>query len=115
MFLISSVVLQLQRNILATNPRVTRFRIDWNDGENSENVPPTQIGGESNQMTFGSTADIMQKMAETSNSGFAMPITNGASNDKVVLGASSTDSNSMDVGAGGDTKPSTSEAEAMDM
>jgi len=36
---------KLQRNILATNPRVTKFKINWDGGsdgasENSENVPP---------------------------------------------------------------------------
>jgi histone chaperone ASF1 len=34
---------KLQRNILATNPRVTKFKINWADGnalENSENQPP---------------------------------------------------------------------------
>lgn len=33
---------KLVRNILATNPRVTRFKIDWDDQEavNQENVPP---------------------------------------------------------------------------
>jgi len=33
----------LQRNILATNPRVTKFKINWADGtpiENAENQPP---------------------------------------------------------------------------
>jgi len=47
--------LQLQRNILATCPRVTRFKIDWADmetGEGStENVaPPANTESESNQM-----------------------------------------------------------------
>lgn len=46
---------QLQRNILATCPRVTRFKIDWADmetGEGStENVaPPANTESESNQM-----------------------------------------------------------------
>jgi len=35
---------KLQRNILATNPRVTKFKINWDGSEgaaeNSENVPP---------------------------------------------------------------------------
>lgn len=33
---------KLQRNILATNPRVTRFKIDWDDGNHRdvENLPP---------------------------------------------------------------------------
>lgn len=45
----------LQRSILATCPRVTRFRIDWNDagsaGENSENqAPPGSPQQQNNQM-----------------------------------------------------------------
>lgn len=31
---------KLQRNILATNPRVTKFKINWDSTENNENVPP---------------------------------------------------------------------------
>lgn len=31
---------KLQRNILATNPRVTKFKINWDSAENNENVPP---------------------------------------------------------------------------
>jgi len=34
---------KLVRNILATNPRVTRFKIDWDD--NQENVPPEGVSG----------------------------------------------------------------------
>jgi len=51
---------KLQRNILATNPRVTKFKINW-DGtestvtENSENVPPkrdpNQISDNSQSMS----------------------------------------------------------------
>jgi hypothetical protein len=42
---------QLQRNILATCPRVTRFKIDWGDTEDSENLPPpSNTENESNQM-----------------------------------------------------------------
>lgn len=44
------------RNILGTKPRVTRFKIDWDDQvsivpENNENVPPAMsTESESNQM-----------------------------------------------------------------
>lgn len=31
---------KLQRNILATNPRVTKFKINWDGADNTENVPP---------------------------------------------------------------------------
>lgn len=50
---------QLTRNILGTKPRVTRFKIDWDDSvsqvpENSENVPPAvSTESESNQMALG--------------------------------------------------------------
>ena len=47
------------RNILATSPRVTRFKIDWDDTqviENGENVPPVHsTGSESNQMAVEKT------------------------------------------------------------
>src|SRR6218665_1585481 len=47
------VFLQLQRNILATCPRVTRFKIDWGDTEASENVAPSMsTESESNQMLY---------------------------------------------------------------
>lgn len=46
--------LQLQRNILASNPRVTRFHINW-DGcsdkmEDSENVDPSPNSSSSSSM-----------------------------------------------------------------
>ena len=45
------IVFQLQRNILATCPRVTRFKIDWGDNEDAENLPPpSNTENESNQM-----------------------------------------------------------------
>jgi histone chaperone ASF1 len=44
---------KLQRNILATCPRVTRFKIDWGDNEGNENVAPSMsTESESNQMAF---------------------------------------------------------------
>lgn len=44
---------KLQRNILATCPRVTRFKIDWGDTEASENVAPSMsTESESNQMLY---------------------------------------------------------------
>lgn len=33
---------KLQRNILATSPRVTRFKIDWDDNPGEENIPPAR-------------------------------------------------------------------------
>lgn len=31
---------KLQRNILGSQPRVTKFKIDWDDAKDSENIPP---------------------------------------------------------------------------
>lgn len=45
---------RLQRNILATSPRVTRFKIDWDDNPGVENIPPSSSNVDSNQM--GTTA-----------------------------------------------------------
>lgn len=50
---------QLVRNILGDKPRVTRFKIDWDDAvsqvpENNENMPPLgNTESESNQMGLG--------------------------------------------------------------
>uniref|UniRef100_T1JK92 Histone chaperone asf1 n=1 Tax=Strigamia maritima TaxID=126957 RepID=T1JK92_STRMM len=33
---------KMHRNILATNPRVTRFKIDWDDNPGDENVAPME-------------------------------------------------------------------------
>jgi len=49
---------KLQRNILATNPRVTKFKINWDDKtENSENVDPkvdsSQMSSENSQSMDG--------------------------------------------------------------
>ncbi|KAH3731186.1 histone chaperone asf1b-B-like [Dreissena polymorpha] len=67
---------KLMRNILATNPRVTRFKIDWDDtvseipAENGENVPPaTNLESESNQMNMlGSRCLEETKLAHNVNS-----------------------------------------------
>lgn len=53
---------KLQRNILATCPRVTRFKIDWDDNPDSENIPPMQnTETESNQMHEGKSNDELLK------------------------------------------------------
>ena len=62
--------LQVERNILATNPRVTRFKIDWDDtaeeaqAADSENVPPMQsTESESNQMAVDNNAGFCKPLA----------------------------------------------------
>ena len=59
----------MTRNILATNPRVTRFKIDWDDNqtENGENIPPeSNLESESNQMCVDS-AQISKTLTEKQN------------------------------------------------
>lgn len=50
---------KLQRNILATNPRVTKFKINWDSADNSENVPPK---GDSNLLSDNSHGDNSQSL-----------------------------------------------------
>ncbi|GAB1601001.1 histone chaperone asf1b-B-like [Argonauta hians] len=54
---------KLQRNILATCPRVTRFKIDWEDShQDSENIPPlNNTDAESNQMYDDRSNDELAK------------------------------------------------------
>lgn len=68
-------ILQVERNILATNPRVTRFKIDWDDTQrtDSENVPPVNnTESESNQMKeaipAGSSKPLASVFSTESNS-----------------------------------------------
>jgi len=75
---------KLQRNILGTQPRVTKFKIDWDDAkengnaandeamENSENVPPNENGEVS--MDAPSTSKCAAPPLESSNSACAMEV-----------------------------------------
>ena len=113
----------MTRNILATCPRVTRFRIDWNDnpseqgtsGENTENHPPTyNTESESNQMgiEMSGGGDSLKSDKEGSN---MMPATNGLS-EKVLVNGSTADGSNMDIGGGFAPKSSDSnEPSAMEM
>ena len=133
----------MTRNILATCPRVTRFRIDWNDnpgaeggavagtsagtsGENTENQPPPyNTESESNQMggiELGGGGDSLKGDKDSSSN--MMPpssISNGfSSSEKVVLNGSTADGSNMDLGGGGGFAPKTStdsreEPSAMEM
>lgn len=55
---------KLVRNILATNPRVTRFKIDWDD--NQENVPP--LASTENTGNVVGTEDSLGPLKPTNNS-----------------------------------------------
>lgn len=66
---------QLQRNILSSAPRVTRFKINWDDNPSSsngveeagydvqENIPPSPQAQNSNNSALG---EIMQAMSDNS-------------------------------------------------
>lgn len=96
---------KLQRNILATCPRVTRFKIDWADAEmgegcSSENVaPPLNTESESNQMMMDSAegppvkpafGSVVEGRGEDSLSSLGAAASNG-----VPAAAVLTDSNQM--------------------
>jgi len=85
---------QLQRNILATCPRVTRFRIDWSDNaENSENVAPQKsTESESNQMNTDASVDGFNKQVEQFMASAAM--STGSADmlkERMLLNAATTD------------------------
>lgn len=57
---------KLQRSILATCPRVTRFRIDWNDVqtmENGENEPPA-VAQENQQVAAESSSNVAPEFSK---------------------------------------------------
>ncbi|XP_033096892.1 histone chaperone asf1b-B-like [Anneissia japonica] len=57
---------KILRNILETNPRVTRFTIDWEQNPNSENIPPASENQQSSssQMNGVSCTDVaMEKLS----------------------------------------------------
>ncbi|ELU15516.1 hypothetical protein CAPTEDRAFT_149983 [Capitella teleta] len=88
---------KLQRNILATCPRVTRFKIDWGDGEGSENVAPvTNTENESNQMAIDASNDSKNFKEETNDAPGKMDAMNTSSipNAPMVAGASFKDCSS---------------------
>lgn len=66
---------RLQRNILATNPRVTRFKIDWDDNPGVENIPPPQPS-DSNQMAASedSVGPLLKAPVLTNDSNHSMEV-----------------------------------------
>lgn len=67
---------KLQRNILATSPRVTRFKIDWDDVKNSD-TSAGKVGIDSNQMQFDHgthSMDAPLKANVTSDSNISMEL-----------------------------------------
>lgn len=65
---------QLQRNILGSQPRVTKFKIDWDDAKDSENIPPSE-NGEGAASSSQNSVDMKPALAvESSNSACAMEV-----------------------------------------
>ena len=68
------LVFQLQRNILGSQPRVTKFKIDWDDAKDSENIPPSE-NGEGATSSSLNAMDMKPTLAtESSNSACAMEV-----------------------------------------
>merc|ERR1712212_1037085 len=49
---------KLQRNILGSQPRVTKFKIDWDDAKDSENIPPSENAASDGASTSQHSADL---------------------------------------------------------
>jgi len=59
---------KLQRNILATNPRVTKFKINWDSTENNENVPPKRDSNQiSDSNSHGENSQSMEAPLKSTN------------------------------------------------
>jgi len=66
---------KLQRNILGSQPRVTKFKIDWDDAKDSENIPPEgteNTGDASTSNAVDLKASMLAEM--NSNSACAMEV-----------------------------------------
>lgn len=91
---------KLQRNILATSPRVTRFKIDWGDGEDGENVPPSgSTESESNQMASDGQATQMKEELTEGNP-FKMDNSNSApvlQSNSLPTSCANVDTNAVDL------------------
>ena len=85
---------KLQRNILATNPRVTRFKIDWDDSPSSQGT--TALSGLNlNKETNGLNGSAKSNGPAKELSG---PISAGDQNDSLKSGRStSSDAHVMEV------------------
>ncbi|KAK8736943.1 hypothetical protein OTU49_004737 [Cherax quadricarinatus] len=65
---------KLQRNILGSQPRVTKFKIDWDDAKDAENIPPSENASEG-ASTSQNSSDMKPVLSmETSNSACAMEV-----------------------------------------
>ena len=102
------LIFQLQRNILATCPRVTRFKIDWGDGEDAENLPPSaSTESESNQMAVDGEASTSQKPTDRLEAALKGENLTQNSNSKgnIIISGSSTDHGHLNGAAAMETEP----------
>jgi len=66
---------KLQRNILGSQPRVTKFKIDWDDAKDSENIPPEGAENTGDASTSNAVDLKTSMLAEmNSNSACAMEV-----------------------------------------
>ncbi|TDG45263.1 hypothetical protein AWZ03_008325 [Drosophila navojoa] len=69
---------KLTRNILASKPRVTRFKINWDDGHSSSNGNGHENGHEAHMMhDDGPSTSAAQHEAAMDDNSLAMPVENG--------------------------------------
>lgn len=76
---------KMTRNILASKPRVTRFKINWDDTNNSEEPVDNEANGESNPQENGMEWNEELEMNDGSQEG----------NSLQMMGAANENSNSL--------------------
>ncbi|XP_054722420.1 histone chaperone asf1-like [Uloborus diversus] len=65
---------KLQRNILATSPRVTRFKIDWDDNAGVQDLPSTSNGQSHDAQVEDSNGPLNQIFQESTNHSMEMEV-----------------------------------------
>ena len=95
------IFIQLQRNILATSPRVTKFPIDWGDGNNEEEMTTEDSVTAAAAEVSTSAAGVNDDMSESNQiplPGSSLPTAAATSdyNSKHSLGIGH-DSNSLNL------------------
>ena len=96
------IFIQLQRNILATSPRVTKFPIDWGDGNNEEEMTTEDsVTAAAAEVSTSAAAAVKDDMSESNQiplPGSSLPTAAATSdyNSKHSLGIGH-DSNSLNL------------------
>lgn len=63
---------EINRNILASQPRVTKFKIDWDDAKESENIPPPPENTSMDSQSTTNTTHVTNTTAASSSSSSAL-------------------------------------------